>query len=84
MQCTQISCNKRGTEITSHKIREVKKVNMKSRLHHYNAKKVYNRVYKAVLTTVKSCLNNDITKKKKSETQFLLFFLFTCQCFNSL
>ena len=52
-------------EIADYKVREAKKINIKSKLHYCNTEKVYNGLYETVLTTVKSSLNNDITKKKR-------------------
>ena len=65
MQHTQISCNKKETEIADCETEEAKKINMKSKLHCCSTKEKYNRSYKAVLTTVKSDLDNDIIKKKR-------------------
>ena len=65
MQHAQIGCNKGGTEIAGHEAGGAKKVDMKSRLCCCSAKKVYNEAYKAVLMMIKSCLNNDIIKKKR-------------------
>ena len=64
-QHTQISCNKGETEVADHEIRKAKKVNIKSRLYCCSTKKVYNRVYEAVLMMIEICLNDDIMKKKR-------------------
>ena len=65
MQHTQIDCNKKKIEVVNCKIRETKKVNIKSRFHHYSAKEVYNGVNKAVLMMTKSNLNDSIMRKKR-------------------
>ena len=65
MQCTQIGCSKEETEITDYKAEKTKKVDIKLKFHHCSIKKVYNRAYEAILTIIKSSLNNDIIKKKR-------------------
>ena len=65
MQHTQINCNKKKTEIADYKIKKTKKINIKLKLCCCSIKKMYNKVYKTILITIKNCLNNDIIKKKR-------------------
>ena len=60
MQCTQINCNKKETEITNCETREANEVNIKSRLYYCSAKQTYNRKNEIVSTITVSNTNNNV------------------------